>query len=507
MARPRGVDRPRPRVRRRRPRPAARHVLRRRADARLARACPLLRPRPAAARRADEPPRRREPRVARARADVARRRGDPRRARPLVPRGRDDRGARARRPEAVLLRRAVARVAPREGGARVGGGDAARPHHGRHRAARPVRGAVPLQEVEGEAGAGEALADRPAREGATRRGAGARVDDEAPPDARLRVPQARPVGPDRARRGRSSSSRRATSCSSTARRSCSSGASTSRSSARTGRARRRCSRPCSVSGSRTRDGSRSATESSRPTSPSTRRSCPSTARSSTSRQRRRGCPRPQAQNLLGRFLFSGWETHEKQVSVLSGGERRRLALALVVASGANLLVLDEPTNHLDLESREALEAALEAFPGTVLLVSHDRAVLDAVPDRIVAVEDLALRSYDGGWADLVRVRDAAPAQASPSGSRRRSPRASRSPSLRRGGRRSSTASRSGSASWSRASRARGAACRELDGHGPARLVHRRARGARRPARAVGGPVRRGAGWSSRESSRSHRTRR
>jgi ATP-binding cassette subfamily F protein 3 len=96
------------------------------------------------------------------------------------------------------------------------------------------------------------------------------------------------------------------------------------------------------------------------------------------------------------------------VSVLSGGERRRLALALVVASGANLLVLDEPTNHLDLESREALEAALEAFPGTVLLVSHDRAVLDAVPDRIVAVEDLALRSYDGGWADLVRVREAAP---------------------------------------------------------------------------------------------------
>jgi ATP-binding cassette subfamily F protein 3 len=116
-------------------------------------------------------------------------------------------------------------------------------------------------------------------------------------------------------------------------------------------------------------------------------------------------PRPQAQNLLGRFLFSGWETHEKEVAVLSGGERRRLALALLVASGANLLVLDEPTNHLDLESREALEAALEAFPGTVLLVSHDRAVLDAVPDRIVAVEDRRLRSYDGGWADLLRERD------------------------------------------------------------------------------------------------------
>jgi ATP-binding cassette, subfamily F, member 3 len=133
-----------------------------------------------------------------------------------------------------------------------------------------------------------------------------------------------------------------------------------------------------------------------------------------------GLSRPQAQNLLGRFLFSGWETHEKPVSVLSGGERRRLALALVVASGANLLVLDEPTNHLDLESREALEAALEAFPGTVLLVSHDRAVLDAVPDRIVAVEDLTLRSYDGGWADLVRTRAEAQAIA-PAGETQQKP--------------------------------------------------------------------------------------
>jgi ATP-binding cassette subfamily F protein 3 len=117
-----------------------------------------------------------------------------------------------------------------------------------------------------------------------------------------------------------------------------------------------------------------------------------------------GLQRPQAQALLGRFLFSGWDEHEKPVAALSGGERRRLALALVVASGANFLVLDEPTNHLDLESREALEAALEAFPGTVLLVSHDRAVLDAVADRIVAVEGRRLRSYSGGWADYARIR-------------------------------------------------------------------------------------------------------
>src|SRR6185437_9182761 len=122
-------------------------------------------------------------------------------------------------------------------------------------------------------------------------------------------------------------------------------------------------------------------------------------------QKATGLRRPQAQNLLGRFLFSGWQEQDKAVVKLSGGERRRLALALVVASGANFLLLDEPTNHLDLESREALELALEAFPGTVLLVSHDRALLDAVAHRTLAVEDGTIRSYDGGWADYVRRRD------------------------------------------------------------------------------------------------------
>ena len=122
-------------------------------------------------------------------------------------------------------------------------------------------------------------------------------------------------------------------------------------------------------------------------------------------QRATGLQRPQAQSLLGRFLFSGWQEHEKPVVALSGGERRRLALAIVVASGANLLVIDEPTNHLDLESREALEAALEAFPGTLLLVSHDRALLDAVAHRTLAIEEHSLRSYDGGWAELIRRRE------------------------------------------------------------------------------------------------------
>jgi ATP-binding cassette, subfamily F, member 3 len=127
-------------------------------------------------------------------------------------------------------------------------------------------------------------------------------------------------------------------------------------------------------------------------------------------QRATGLPRPQAQTLLGRFLFSGWEQHEKPVTALSGGERRRLALALVVASGANFLVLDEPTNHLDLESREALETALDAFPGTVLLVSHDRALLDAVAERLLAIEEKSVNSYEGGWADYAQ-RLAEPAEA------------------------------------------------------------------------------------------------
>ena len=126
-----------------------------------------------------------------------------------------------------------------------------------------------------------------------------------------------------------------------------------------------------------------------------------------------GLKRPEAQALLGRFLFSGWDEHEKPVAALSGGERRRLALAVVVASGANFLVLDEPTNHLDLESRESLESALEAFPGTVLIVSHDRALLDAVAGRLLAIEERRVVSYAGGWADYVRAQESVEVEAPP----------------------------------------------------------------------------------------------
>ena len=124
-------------------------------------------------------------------------------------------------------------------------------------------------------------------------------------------------------------------------------------------------------------------------------------------QRATGLTPGKARALLGRFLFSGEEA-EKPLSGLSGGERRRLSLAVLVGPDShppNVLILDEPTNHLDIESREALEDALRAFKGAILLVSHDRALLDAVGTRTIAVEDGSLHSYVGGWPEYVRVRE------------------------------------------------------------------------------------------------------
>jgi ATP-binding cassette subfamily F protein 3 len=94
-------------------------------------------------------------------------------------------------------------------------------------------------------------------------------------------------------------------------------------------------------------------------------------------------------------------------------------------------VVDEPTNHLDLESREALEAALEAFPGTVLLVSHDRALLDAVAERTLAIENGRLNSYDGGWAEYVRQREQRQAAAEPEPEREPKPAKARKPTAKR----------------------------------------------------------------------------
>jgi ATP-binding cassette, subfamily F, member 3 len=121
-------------------------------------------------------------------------------------------------------------------------------------------------------------------------------------------------------------------------------------------------------------------------------------------QRQTGLSGQKARDLLGNFLFSGADA-QKQLSDISGGEQRRLSLAILVASGANVLILDEPTNHLDIESREALEDALSAFEGAVVLVSHDRALLEAVGTRTLVCEDGALRSYPTGWATYQRERD------------------------------------------------------------------------------------------------------
>ena len=137
-------------------------------------------------------------------------------------------------------------------------------------------------------------------------------------------------------------------------------------------------------------------------------------------QRATGLTPGKARALLGRFLFSGEEA-EKPLEGLSGGERRRLSLAILVGSATNppnVLILDEPTNHLDIESREALEDALRAFRGAVLLVSHDRALLDAVGTRTIAVEEGSLRSYTGGWPEYVRVREERRAAGAVTGARR-----------------------------------------------------------------------------------------
>jgi ATP-binding cassette subfamily F protein 3 len=134
-------------------------------------------------------------------------------------------------------------------------------------------------------------------------------------------------------------------------------------------------------------------------------------------KRETGLTENKARALLGGFLFSG-EDVEKQLADISGGEQRRLSLAILVASGANVLILDEPTNHLDIESREALEDALTEFEGTVLLVSHDRALLEPVGSRTLVCEAGRLESHPSGWAEYQRRRDeretAAAAAAKPS---------------------------------------------------------------------------------------------
>jgi ATP-binding cassette subfamily F protein 3 len=116
--------------------------------------------------------------------------------------------------------------------------------------------------------------------------------------------------------------------------------------------------------------------------------------------------------VLGSLLFTGDEVFSP-VSTLSGGERARLALGRLALDPTNLLLLDEPTNHLDIPAQEVLEEALQGYPGAVVLVSHDRALIDAIATRVWSVEagegggPAAVREVLGGYSDLLRARRAA----------------------------------------------------------------------------------------------------
>ncbi len=122
---------------------------------------------------------------------------------------------------------------------------------------------------------------------------------------------------------------------------------------------------------------------------------------------RQVCPMGEgrARHLLGRLLFSGDEVY-KRLGELSGGERSRVALARLTLTAANLLLLDEPTNHLDIPAREALERVLGDYPGTILLVSHDRALIDALATQVWVIAEGQLTPYPGNYSDYLAARQA-----------------------------------------------------------------------------------------------------
>lgn len=130
-----------------------------------------------------------------------------------------------------------------------------------------------------------------------------------------------------------------------------------------------------------------------------------------------GLDSPEARDLLGAFLFSGDDVF-KRVSALSGGERTRLSLAEIVVSSANLLILDEPTNNLDIPAREALEAALLQYRGTLFFISHDRYFLRKLATRIVELDNGRLTNYPGGY-DYYRSHRRLDEQDGRNGSKRR----------------------------------------------------------------------------------------
>ncbi len=125
-------------------------------------------------------------------------------------------------------------------------------------------------------------------------------------------------------------------------------------------------------------------------------------------------------DLAGSFLFRG-DAVEKNISVLSGGERSRLALAGLLLSGANILFLDEPTNHLDFETVETLAQALKNFTGTILFVSHDRTFVNLIATDILEVKRGSVTHYPGSYDDYVwrLTRDASDDDSDPSGNEKR----------------------------------------------------------------------------------------
>lgn len=108
----------------------------------------------------------------------------------------------------------------------------------------------------------------------------------------------------------------------------------------------------------------------------------------------------EARGYLAQYLFRGEDVY-KPVNALSGGERARLALAILALDGANFLVLDEPTNHLDIPSQEALQTVLEHFPGTILLVSHDRYLIDALASQIWEIYENRLVVFHGSYREYL----------------------------------------------------------------------------------------------------------
>lgn len=111
--------------------------------------------------------------------------------------------------------------------------------------------------------------------------------------------------------------------------------------------------------------------------------------------------------ILARLLFQRDEIGKK-ASVISGGEKVKLSLAKIILSDFNLLVLDEPTNYLDIASRTALEAVLSAYPSAVLFVSHDRAFLRAVADRVVSMKDKSVCTFEGGYTAFKEYKEETP---------------------------------------------------------------------------------------------------